>query len=502
VTVGVEIAAGAVAGDVVEVLYNGASFSTPQTHPIVATEIGKTISIPLDGTLFTGTNHVLTTKVSDAAGSESAESSGLTLTKDVVAPTVTSVTLAAASGDRGPGGANYTKVTSVVLTFAGASSDLAQYQVDSGSVGIATPSAGTWIDYSGSFDVTLVDTSQGDKTIKLRLKDTAGNVTEACAETTDTVTYDSEEPSITTSSVSRGESGSSATLAIGTISDATGVVRILAGTGDGTAAPPATPYFTIAAATSSIPATTLSGIGKNAAFVFQLVDQAGNVGGGAGTGNYIYVPATGSAEEKSLGATAKKYATVKSSGSAGALPSLVSYGAAPRWSDAGLGVSSGAAKALDASAAAAALKHAQAPSAAAPAVNASLSSEDVGMSLLATRRGAAKATARAVGGASRAEAASGTADDAAASPAAPSDGGGDARDGYTADFVAHNVNAATATATQASLAVLCSAPAGSAPGPAAPPAPDTAAPTAPRQPIAVAPASGGWKRRMGLARLD
>jgi len=324
---------------------------------------------------------------------------------------------------------------------------------------------------------------------------------------------DTVAPSYTVANVSPSSGTTYAQLSVASITDTSGVVTILAYAGN--AAPntktEAQGLKTITfSATTSISSQVLTGIGNTDTFSFQLVDQAGNIGGGGGTDNYTYCQYTSSwqtPEFKSLASASSKAAATTSKQSIAAA-SLVAYAATPIWDEAGLGVTRSEATrnaSLDVSVAkaAAAMRRDTAKAYAAPAMNASLRGEDSAMSLFATGRRTAVTTPRAKTeslAVPDASAATGSAESDELAAVATDEGG---RDDYSADTVAHNVNAATRSGALAdvSLAVLCSAPAERVPVPQVPRAPENATPAAPRQLFYVAPKSSSWKRRVGLARL-
>jgi hypothetical protein len=86
---------GAVAGDIIELKLNGASFSSPLTHILTSGEVtsGSYSFAVASGTLGADGAKSLTSVVTDAAGNAGAASVALSLTLDATAPTLTSIAI-------------------------------------------------------------------------------------------------------------------------------------------------------------------------------------------------------------------------------------------------------------------------------------------------------------------------------------------------------------------------------------------------------------------------
>ncbi|MCK9201940.1 MAG: Ig-like domain-containing protein, partial [Gallionella sp.] len=83
---------GAVAGDTLELLLNGASFATPLTHVLTAQEaVGSYTFTVASGTLGANGSKSLSSRVIDQAGNVGSASPALVLTLDTAAPTLTSI---------------------------------------------------------------------------------------------------------------------------------------------------------------------------------------------------------------------------------------------------------------------------------------------------------------------------------------------------------------------------------------------------------------------------
>jgi hypothetical protein len=179
----------AVAGDTVELLVNSASFGTPMTATLSATNItnGFIDMTIVSGSLGADGTKVLTSRVTDIAGNVGTAGGAFTLTLDTTRPgTPANPILLAASSDSGSSNSDgRTSVTTplIRITLAGTNAvagDTVELLVNNASLGtpmLATLSA-TNIN-NGYIDMTIASGNLGADGVKVltsRVTDIAGNV--------------------------------------------------------------------------------------------------------------------------------------------------------------------------------------------------------------------------------------------------------------------------------------------------------------------------------------
>ena len=179
----------AVAGDQVELLVNGASFGTPLTTTLTATNISNgyvdlqvtTGSLGADGV------KILTARVTDIAGNVGTDGGGFTLTLDTTITAPSAPVLAAASDSGSSNSDRITNVTTPVLTgTAEAGSTVTLYDTNGTTVlGTAVATGGVW-------SITSSALSNGLHTLTAKATDVAGNISSASASLS--ITIDATRP--------------------------------------------------------------------------------------------------------------------------------------------------------------------------------------------------------------------------------------------------------------------------------------------------------------------
>ena len=195
----------AVSGDTIELLQGGASFTTPVTATLSATDISNgyydfTLS---SGALGADGSKVLTATLTDLAGNASSAGASLTLTLDTTAPTVTSVARQTPSGET-------TNADTLVyrVTF---NESVSNVGTDDFSV---TGTTGTVTGVTGSgttYDITVSggDLASANGTVSLgfaggqNIADTAGNALASTTPTGTNQTYTLDNSSPTVTSIAR-----------------------------------------------------------------------------------------------------------------------------------------------------------------------------------------------------------------------------------------------------------------------------------------------------------
>ncbi len=158
---------GALAGDTVQ-LYNGTdtSSSLGSSYTLTSADIANGYANVQTGTLTDGTTYMLTARITDAAGNQSAVSSNsFTVTEDSTAPAVTE------SLNNDTGSSSSDKITSnATLTGSGDANATVHFTVDGNAI-----AATTTADDGGSWTYTPSGLADGTHTIMASETDPAGN---------------------------------------------------------------------------------------------------------------------------------------------------------------------------------------------------------------------------------------------------------------------------------------------------------------------------------------
>lgn len=191
-TAGVSVTAslagtGAVAGDIANLLIDGAAFSTAITHTLLAAEVtAGTFNFTIGSTSGWGADgsHVLSMSVTDAAGNIGAAGGNLTVNLDTTAPVAPGSAVSIAAASNGINAAE--KVAGVVVAVALAGTNAVandQIEILLGGAAFTTPvyhiltageiTAGT---ANATIDTSAGWGADGVKTISARVIDVAGNI--------------------------------------------------------------------------------------------------------------------------------------------------------------------------------------------------------------------------------------------------------------------------------------------------------------------------------------
>ncbi|WP_310281301.1 Ig-like domain-containing protein [Rheinheimera soli] len=218
-------------------------------------------------------SHILTAKATDAAGNESAASSGLSVTIDTEAPVKPAAPDLDANSDTGSSNSdNLTNATS--LTFNGTAEDGSTVSLSSSvdnALGATTATGGSW-----SLTTAAV-TSEGAHNITLTATDVAGNVSVASDPLA--ITLDKTAPAVggvafDQASVSSGNQAALSFTLAGAEVGATAEYSISSSNG-GTAV---TNSFVVAAADQQVTGLNVSGLNDGTLTIsLTLTDAAGNV---------------------------------------------------------------------------------------------------------------------------------------------------------------------------------------------------------------------------------
>ena len=160
---------GAAAGDTVELLLGGVSFTTPKTHVLIAGDVTNSyVDFTVSGDdLGADASKSLTAIVTDQAGNIGAASTTLVFTKDTVAPTVT-ITSSVASLRTG-------QTATITFTLSEAATDFAAGDVTA-TGGSLSGFTGSGTSYTATFTPTPNSTANGTISVAANtFTDIAGN---------------------------------------------------------------------------------------------------------------------------------------------------------------------------------------------------------------------------------------------------------------------------------------------------------------------------------------
>lgn len=298
---------GAAAGDTVELLLGGVSFSTPVTYVLTAADItAKSATVTITNSAGWGADgtKVLTARITDTIGNLGAIGKSTSVVLDTVTPGALTGGITAAAATDGINTAEKTAGVAVTVDLTGSSAvagDIVELLID----GVAFTTPVTRVLTSGDIAVltaslTIASASgwgaDGTKSLTARVKDTSGNASAAGGSLS--VTLDTTAPAAPTVAVgvaaaSNGLSNAEKNVGVvvtvdlaGTNAAAGDTVAILLG---GAAfSTPATYVLTgadITAGTASvtIPGTATWGANGSKALTARVTDVAGNVGAAGGS---------------------------------------------------------------------------------------------------------------------------------------------------------------------------------------------------------------------------
>ena len=200
VTITATVSASAAVGDVVELLYEGSSFSPALRHTIVAA--GETASFTVPAGSFTGVDgdKSITTKVTDTVGNTPATSTALVVKKDTTPPVVVISTIASDDATY-PLYANAGDTITLTYTVT----DINLGTTDNVTVTIAetvqTDSAETGVAATSSRSVDASGELQGPVTYSVLATDLAGNTGSDSSAASGSLTIDTTPPEVVIASI-------------------------------------------------------------------------------------------------------------------------------------------------------------------------------------------------------------------------------------------------------------------------------------------------------------
>jgi hypothetical protein len=290
----------AVAGNIVELLINGAPFATPLTRTLTQTDITAgtaSLTIPAAASWGGDGDKLLTMRLTDSAGHVGPAGGGITVTLDTTAPGAPTNALAVAAAANSISGAEKTAGVDAVVDLTGtgaAAGDSVEILLGGSPFTVPVTYTLKAADITAkSATVTIPGTAawgaDGSKVLSARVKDATGNTGTAGGSLT--VTLDTTPPSgpaITAAAAANGINASEEAAGIavvaslgGTNAAAGDIVEILIG-----GVPFSTPVtYTLTAADITAKSATLTitngaGWGADGAKVLsaRVTDAAGNVG--------------------------------------------------------------------------------------------------------------------------------------------------------------------------------------------------------------------------------
>ncbi|HKU04837.1 MAG TPA: Ig-like domain-containing protein, partial [Bradyrhizobium sp.] len=274
----------AVAGDTVQ-LYNGTGTSSQlgTSYILTSADITAGFANVQTGPLSNGTTYLITARVTDQVGNQSAASGSFTVIEDTTPPTA-AVAITAIATDSAPGGTNNDFITNdTTLTVSGTNGTLGSGE----KVQISTDGGATWVDVtqsSGTWTYADPATHNTSFTYQVRVVDTAGNIGNTASQA---VTIDTTAPTAVATVTALSSDTGTAGDFITSVSSQT-VSGTYAGTlGSGEKIQVSADGSTWIDATASAGSFTASGVALlagNGTLSVRTIDTAGNVTAGSGHG--------------------------------------------------------------------------------------------------------------------------------------------------------------------------------------------------------------------------
>ncbi|RJF99321.1 DUF4214 domain-containing protein [Noviherbaspirillum saxi] len=297
----------AVAGDVLEILIGGASFSTPVTYTLTAADItAKAATVTIGNSAGWGSDgtKLISAKIRDAAGNLGTEGKSVSVVLDTVTPGAPGGALTSAAAAGGINAAEKTAGVAFSVDLTGGSAvvgDIVELMIDGAA--FATPvvrmlTSGDVAGHSAVLTVggTATWGADGSRVLTVRIKDAAGNASPAGGSLT--VTLDTSVPTAPANALavavaSNGISIAERNAGVDVVVDLTGsgaavgdsVAILLGGTAFGT---PVTAtlnasHLTANNVTITIPGAAVWGATGDKTLTARVTDAAGNVGTAGGS---------------------------------------------------------------------------------------------------------------------------------------------------------------------------------------------------------------------------